>query len=55
MSERVLIVDDHPLTQEALASLLTQHNFEIVGQAASGEDAIRQAAKQQPDLVLLDL
>jgi DNA-binding NarL/FixJ family response regulator len=55
MSERVLIVDDHPLTQEALASLLTQHGFEIVGQASSGDEAIKQAAKQQPDLVLLDL
>ncbi|HEY4976902.1 MAG TPA: response regulator transcription factor [Gaiellaceae bacterium] len=55
MSERVLIVDDHPLTQEALASLLTQHGFEIVAQASSGEEAIRHAAKHQPDLVLLDL
>jgi two-component system, NarL family, nitrate/nitrite response regulator NarL len=55
MSERVLIVDDHPLTQEALASLLTQHGFEIVGQAASGDEAIRLAAKQQPELILLDL
>jgi DNA-binding NarL/FixJ family response regulator len=55
MSERVLIVDDHPLTQEALASLLTQHGFEIVAQASSGDEAIKQAAKQQPDLVLLDL
>ncbi len=55
MSDRVLIVDDHPLTQEALASLLVQHGFEIVAQASSGEEAIRQAAKQQPDLVLLDL
>jgi DNA-binding NarL/FixJ family response regulator len=55
MTERVLIVDDHPLTQEALASLLTQHGFEIVAQASSGDEAIKQAAKQQPDLVLLDL
>ena len=55
MSERVLIVDDHPLTQEALASLLTQHGFEIVAQASNGDEAIKQAAKQQPDLVLLDL
>jgi DNA-binding NarL/FixJ family response regulator len=55
MSERVLIVDDHPLTQEALASLLTQHGFEIVAQASSGDEAIKQAAKHQPDLVLLDL
>ncbi len=55
MSERVLIVDDHPLTQEALASLLTQHGFEIVAQASNGDEAIKQAAKHQPDLVLLDL
>ena len=38
MSERVLIVDDHPLTQEALASLLTQHGFEIVAQDSSGDE-----------------
>jgi len=55
MAERVLIVDDHPLTQEALASLLAQHGFDIVGQATNGEEAIREAAKVQPDLVLLDL
>jgi DNA-binding NarL/FixJ family response regulator len=35
--------------------LLTQHGFEIVAQASSGDEAIKQAAKQQPDLVLLDL
>jgi DNA-binding NarL/FixJ family response regulator len=55
MPERVVIVDDHPLTQEALASLLTQHGFDVVGQAASGEEAIKLTAKIQPDLVLLDL
>jgi DNA-binding NarL/FixJ family response regulator len=55
MSERVLIVDDHPLTQEALASLLAQNGFEIVAQAASGDEAIKQAARHQPELVLLDL
>jgi DNA-binding NarL/FixJ family response regulator len=55
MSERVLIVDDHPLTREALASLLEQHGFDVVGQAADGEEAIATAAKLRPDLVLLDL
>lgn len=55
MSERVLIVDDHPLTREALASLLEQHGFDVVGQAADGEEAIAAAAKLRPDLVLLDL
>ena len=55
MAERVLIVDDHPLTREALAGLLAQHGFDVVGQAASGEEAIEQARELEPELVLLDL
>ncbi len=55
MTERILIVDDHPLTRDALASLLTQQGFEVVGDAASGEEAIVAARGSQPDLVLLDL
>jgi two-component system, NarL family, response regulator DegU len=55
MATRVLIVDDHPLTREALASLLTQHGFEIAGQANDGAEAIELAAELAPNLVLLDL
>lgn len=55
MAARVLIVDDHPLTREALASLLEQHDFGVVGQAGDGEQAIRLARQLLPDLVLLDL
>ncbi|HEY7380924.1 MAG TPA: response regulator transcription factor [Gaiella sp.] len=55
MEERILIVDDHPLTLEALASLLRQHGFDVVGQATDGEEAITMAAELKPDLVLLDL
>ena len=55
MTERILIVDDHPLTRDALASLLTQQGFDVVGDAASGEEAIVAARGSQPDLVLLDL
>ena len=55
MSERILLVDDHPLTRSALAGLLQQHGFEIVGEAADGEEAIVRAGELQPDLVLLDL
>jgi two-component system nitrate/nitrite response regulator NarL len=55
MPERVLIVDDHPLTRDALSSLLGQHGFQVVGEAASGEDAISLAARAQPELVVLDL
>ena len=55
MDERVLIVDDHPLTREALASLLVQHGFDVVGHASDGAEAIDQARRLQPELVLLDL
>jgi len=55
MTERILIVDDHPLTRDALAGLLAQNGFEVVGQAASGAEAIASAAGLAPDLVLLDL
>ncbi|HEX4931495.1 MAG TPA: response regulator transcription factor [Gaiellaceae bacterium] len=55
MSERILVVDDHPLTRDALASLLTQGGFDVVGEAADGSEALELAHELQPDLVLLDL
>jgi DNA-binding NarL/FixJ family response regulator len=55
MSARILIVDDHPLTREALSSLLGSHGFDVVGEAADGAEAIRSALALQPDLILLDL
>ena len=55
MAERILLVDDHPLTRSALAGLLTQHGFEVVGEASDGEEAIVAAARLEPDLILLDL
>jgi DNA-binding NarL/FixJ family response regulator len=55
MATRVLIVDDHPLTRDALSALLTQNGFSLVGEAADGEEAIELARTLQPDLILLDL
>jgi len=55
MAERILLVDDHPLTRSALAGLLTQHGFDVVGEASDGEEAIVKAASLAPDLILLDL
>jgi DNA-binding NarL/FixJ family response regulator len=55
VSARILIVDDHPLTRDALSALLAQEGFEVVGDAASGDEAIVEAEILQPDLVLLDL
>ena len=55
MAERILLVDDHPLTRSALAGLLVQHGFDVVGEASDGEEAVESAAALRPDLVLLDL
>ncbi|MFL5917545.1 MAG: response regulator [Gaiellaceae bacterium] len=55
MAERILLVDDHPLTRSALAGLLRQQGFDIAGEAEDGERAIAHAAELQPDLILLDL
>jgi DNA-binding NarL/FixJ family response regulator len=55
MTERILLVDDHPLTRSALAGLLAQHGFDVVGEASDGEEAIEAAARLAPDLILLDL
>ena len=55
MTDRILIVDDHPLTREALAALLEQNGFWVVGHAGDGEEAISLARALQPHVVLLDL
>src|SRR5256884_6285751 len=55
MPARILIVDDHPLTREALASLLGAHGLDVIGCASDGAEAIAEAGRLQPDLVLLDL
>ncbi len=53
---RILLVDDQSLFREALQTLLVmQSDFLIVGQASNGEEALRMAIHQQPDLVLMDL
>lgn len=52
----VLIADDHPVFRKGLRALLdAMPNTELVGEAASGEEAIMLAEKLQPDVVLLDL
>jgi two-component system, NarL family, nitrate/nitrite response regulator NarL len=55
VATRVLIVDDHPLTRDALAALLTAHGFDVAGLAGDGEEAVQAARRLQPQLVLLDL
>lgn len=56
MSIRVLIVDDHTLMRAGLQALLgTQPDIEIVGQAASGIEALRSVEELEPDIVLMDI
>jgi DNA-binding NarL/FixJ family response regulator len=55
VAERILLVDDHPLTRSALSALLTQHGFSVVGEAEDGGAAIQRAAELEPDVILLDL
>ena len=55
VAERILLVDDHPLTRSALSGLLMQHGFDVVGEAEDGGQAVARADELQPDLILLDL
>ena len=53
---RVLIVDDHEMVREGLSLLLEEaEELEIVGQAGSVAQAVRQAEALQPDVILLDM
>jgi DNA-binding NarL/FixJ family response regulator len=53
---RVLIVDDHPVVRRGLRVLLeVQDGIEVAGEAGDGPAALKLAAEQAPDVVLLDL
>jgi DNA-binding NarL/FixJ family response regulator len=53
---RILVAEDHPLFRKGIISLLESvSEFEVVGEAATGEEAVARAAELQPDMVLMDL
>lgn len=53
---RLIVVDDHPASRAGLRTLLrTARDLEVVGEAATGRQAIDLCSQLQPDLVLLDL
>jgi len=53
---RVMIVDDHPVTRDGLrAALGTAEDVEIVGEASSGEEAVKVVSEVGPDVVFMDV
>jgi len=53
---RILIADDHQLLREGIRNFLSlEPDFEIVGEAANGEEAVTQAEALKPDVMLLDI
>ncbi|MGZ8899242.1 MAG: response regulator [Limisphaerales bacterium] len=56
MTTSVLLVDDHPFVREGIRSFLSDlPDFEVVGEATSGSEAVKLAQQHQPDFILLDI
>jgi two-component system, response regulator PdtaR len=52
---RVLIAEDEALIRLDLAEMLTEEGFDVVGEAADGEQAVQLATNLRPDLVIMDV
>lgn len=52
---RIVVVDDHPLLRAGLRSILAESEFDVVAEAADGEQAFSAIATHDPDIVLLDI
>jgi DNA-binding NarL/FixJ family response regulator len=53
---RIAIADDHPVVREGLVAMLeTEPDFQVVGTAATGAEAVSLATREHPDVMLLDL
>jgi DNA-binding NarL/FixJ family response regulator len=55
MRQTVLIVDDHAAFRESASALLEAEGFEVVGEAADGEEALIEVERLRPEIVLVDI
>jgi len=55
MAKTILVVDDMVFVRRVLIQILTQAHYQIVGEAADGEEAIQLYEKLRPDLVTMDI
>lgn len=55
MAKTVLIVDDVPFVRKTLIDILAQGNYQVVGEASDGQQAIEMYTKLRPDLVTMDV
>jgi len=53
---RILLADDHTLMRQGLRKIIEEHDdWEVVGEAGTGRDAVQQALEIRPDIVVLDI
>ncbi len=52
---RILLVDDHALVRNGIASLLMASNIDDVGEASDGLEALEKARQLKPDIILMDI
>ncbi|HWR41457.1 MAG TPA: response regulator transcription factor [Patescibacteria group bacterium] len=56
MAIRILVVDDHALLRQGIKNVLSlEADFDVVGEAGDGEEAIQKASELEPDVILLDM
>lgn len=53
--KRILVVDDAAFMRMMITNILNKNDFEVVGEAANGEDAVSKYLELRPDLVTLDI